>query len=287
MPLQLEFQNFHAKMTKYHPENALALAKASHLAYEYQNGNTIQTTTASWGFHQCYVWDVAGTQSYIALSDEAILAVFCGTNEKIDWLSNLTFRPLQGPVGTVHRGFMNALDCVWPDMLRVIDDYHRQCFSRGQHPPSLWITGHSLGAALATLAVAKLRMEDDRPVNGLYTYGSPRVGDRIFARNFNQEFVAAFRLVNNTDIVTRAPARIMLYSHVGHFLYLDDQKNLHDDIHWWYQFLDICKDAVQDLFDQDIDLSSIVDHRMTEYIAGLTANRAYNPYYPTQVFSQE
>jgi triacylglycerol lipase len=170
-------------------------------------------------------------------------------------------------------------------MLKVIDDYHRQCLSRGQHPPSLWITGHSLGAALATLAVAKLRMEDDRPVNGLYTYGSPRVGDRIFARNFNQEFVAAFRLVNNTDIVTRAPARIMLYSHVGHFLYLDEDKNLHDDIHWWYQFLDICKDAVQDLFDKDIDLGGIVDHRMTEYIAGLVANRAYNPYYPSRLSS--
>jgi triacylglycerol lipase len=279
MPLQSDFQLFNPNVTKYYPENALALAKAAHLAYECRHGNRIQATTEQWGFDTCEVWDRDGTQSYLALSGEAIIAVFCGTNERIDWLSNLTFRPLQGPVGTVHRGFMKALECVWPEMVLMIDDYQQQCLRRGQNPPSLWITGHSLGAALATLAVAKLRMEEDRPVNGLYTYGSPRVGDRIFARNFNQEFVAAFRFVNNTDIVTRAPARIMLYSHVGNFLYLDQNKALHDDIHWWYQFLDTSKGVVQDLLDEKIEIGAIRDHRMTEYLAGLETNRAYNPYF--------
>ena len=53
---------------------------------------------------------------------------------------------------------------------------------------ALWITVHSLGAALATLAVAKLRLEKDEPVNGLYTFGQPRTGDRDFAKNFNADF---------------------------------------------------------------------------------------------------
>jgi triacylglycerol lipase len=278
MPLQSEFQHFNPTITKYNPNNALALAKAAQLAYEYKNGNTIQNTVQSWGFQDCRVWDVKGTQSYIAIGEEAVLAVFCGTNEQLDWRTNLSFTALQGPVGTVHRGFMLALENVWPDMLAAIDDYRQQCKRQGKQIPTLWITGHSLGAALATLAVAKLRMEEDRPLNGLYTYGSPRIGDRIFARNFNLEFKAAFRFVNNTDIVTRVPARLMLYSHVGNFLYLDEHKKLHSDIHWWYQFLDTAEGMVQDLLDGKMEIGAIKDHMMTEYIAGLVANRSYNPY---------
>lgn len=84
-----------------------------------------------------------------------------------------------------------------------------------------------MGAALATLAAAYLRdagrhPDDpkDKPVNGLYTFGCPRAGNRDFERAFNQDSGArAFRFVNNNDIVTRVPPRELDYSHVGKFLY--------------------------------------------------------------------
>ncbi len=116
------------------------------------------------------------------------------------------------------------------------------------------------------------------PVNGLYTYSSPRIGDRIFARTFNQEFKPAFRIVNNNDIVTRVPARLMIFSHVGNFLYLDVEKKLHSDIHWWYQFLDGMEGIADDLFKRKINIDAIGDHKMEQYIAGLEKNRNYNPY---------
>jgi len=40
----------------------------------------------------------------------------------------------------------------------------------------LWVAGHSLGAALATLAAADFAKEGYQPV--VYTLGSPRVGDK-------------------------------------------------------------------------------------------------------------
>ena len=69
----------------------------------------------------------------------------------------------------------------------------------------VWVTGHSLGAALATLATIRLT-NDGIPVNGLYTYGCPRVGEVKFRSLFEENVTArAYRLVNNNDIVARIP----------------------------------------------------------------------------------
>jgi triacylglycerol lipase len=279
MSLELDFQSFNYRTTKYDSENALALAKAAQLAYNYADENKVKQTVESWGFREFFkLWNVNGTQSYVAASEEAIIAVFAGTNEWADWASNLSFFPLMGPIGSVHRGFVLALDQVWSEMYEAIYDCKKKSISDRLPPQTLWITGHSLGAALATLATAKLRMEEDLPVHGLYNFGSPRVGDRIFARNFNLDFQHAYRFVNNTDIVTRVPARLMLYSHVGNFLYLDVEKRLHTDIHWWYQFLDTIEASVEDIVTTNV--GGIADHSMDEYIKGLEQNRSINPYNP-------
>ena len=275
--LKLEFQHFNPYTTKYEPENALALSKAAQLAYSYQDGDPIERTVREWGFTEYFKqWDVDSTQSYIAANQDVIIAVFAGTNEPKDWLSNLGLLPMPGPVGSVHRGFNDALERVWDEMRKAIIDCKKFKVKEHKRPQTLWVTGHSLGGALATLAVAKLRMEEDRTVNGLYTFGSPRVGDRIFARNFNLEFNAAYRIVNNNDVVTRVPGRLMMYSHVGQFLYIDTEKRLHDDIHWWHQFIDTFEGKIDALLEKGLDY--INDHSMSEYIAGLTKNRNNNPF---------
>jgi triacylglycerol lipase len=275
--LRSEFQYFNPYTTKYEPENALALAKASQLAYEYNKGNRIEQTVWEWGLTDYFqLWDVDGTQSYVAANKDIILAVFAGTNEMKDWGSNLGMRPMAGPVGNVHRGFNDALERVWDDMRRAILSCKQFQVRERRRPQTLWIAGHSLGGALATLAVAKLRMEEDRAVNGLYTFGSPRVGDRTFARNFNLEFNAAYRIVNNNDVVTRVPGRLMMYSHVGQFLYIDTEKRLHEDIHWWHQFVDTFEGKIEAIMEKGLDYIS--DHSMSEYIEGLANNRHYNPF---------
>jgi predicted lipase len=116
--------------------------------------------------------------------------------------------------GNVHKGFNDALDEVWKDLLNYIKSIH--CSSR-----SLWMTGHSLGAALATLAAA--RYVD---LQGLYTFGSPRVGDPGFKTHFS---VKAYRVVNNNDIVTAIPLP-GLYRHVGDLWYIDRDGLIHHDL---------------------------------------------------------
>jgi pimeloyl-ACP methyl ester carboxylesterase len=110
-------------------------------------------------------------------------------------------------VGKIHRGFDKALDEVWTDVLADLD----QLTDR-----PLWITGHSLGGALATLAAARYKK-----TQAVYTYGSPRVGDGEFKRRFH---TPAFRFVHHKDVVTKVPPRP--YHHVGQLYRLDAQGRL-------------------------------------------------------------
>jgi hypothetical protein len=81
----------------------------------------------------------------------------------------------------------------------------------------------SLGGALATLAAADLQArrgaDDGNLAICVMNYGSPRVGNRAFARKFNELVPNAFRIVNGADLIARmpkSPSRFRGgYRHVG------------------------------------------------------------------------
>lgn len=86
--------------------------------------------------------------------------------------------------------------------------------------PCLWITGHSLGGALATLFASRVLSEMERgrryKLRGLYTFGSPRVGNEVFKQKFEQlataHGVTVARFRNENDIVARLPK--LFYVHL-------------------------------------------------------------------------
>lgn len=132
--------------------------------------------------------------------------VLRGTNDLRDWLTDFNAIPDSwAGAGLVHQGFARAFDLVWDEVTASLD----------KNVPSdcpLFIAGHSLGAALATLA-ASLR----RP-RALYTFGSPRVGDDDFGEALAG--VRIFRVVNNRDVVTTVPAPVPFH-HVGQLHYIN------------------------------------------------------------------
>ncbi|MDJ0508722.1 MAG: lipase family protein [Crocosphaera sp.] len=262
--------NFNAKTTRYSPWNAYYLGQAAKLVYE--NSNVIQQTTKfKWQLPKYkFIQDLhddddetTGTECFVAGDEKKIIVSFRGTqvSQREDVLTDLNLGFEDGPLGRVHRGFLKAVDSVWEDLIKTINEFQ----DNGQ---SLWFTGHSLGAALAHITVAKFIDDLDRPVYGLYTFGQPRVGDRTFARSFNVEFKSRyFRFVNNNDIVTRIPLRTMRYSHAGNFIYFDSDKVLHTDIHWWYLFVDRVGSVIDDFGEKGLD--SIDDHNISDYLVGL------------------
>ena len=129
-------------------------------------------------------------------------------------MRNFNFLPVEWDQGgKVHKGFKKALDEVWNEL----SDY----LIKEQQDRKIWITGHSLGATLATLAADRYAK-----VQGLYTFGSPRVGDIDFKNDF---LANSYRFVNNNDIVTTVPPGD-LYPHVGELRYIDPDGCIHDNL---------------------------------------------------------
>lgn len=112
----------------------------------------------------------------------------------------------------VHSGFWNAFLPVRDDVVAAIEK--QGGFSRGR---KLWVTGNSLGAALANICAIWLRSEGFS-VWGVYTYASPRCGNDRFRERFKNDFsIECQRWVNDNDIVPMLPpaGKLSDYRHVG------------------------------------------------------------------------
>jgi Lipase (class 3) len=116
------------------------------------------------------------------------------------------------PGGRVHTGFATALS----QIRNELDSARRGIDCK------LLITGHSLGAASATLLASawiSASSTGTNPPIALYTFGSPRVGDAAFVGTLS--LVANARYVDCCDEVTRIPPRLVGYQHVGDPQYID------------------------------------------------------------------
>jgi triacylglycerol lipase len=131
-------------------------------------------------------------------------------NEQADVWSDINFLPVRWEKGgNVHEGFAAALDAVW----ELIAARLRSLPGR-----TVWFTGHSLGAAVATLAADRFGAP-----GGVYTLGSPRVGDDDFVSEFNaRQGGRSFRYVNNHDVVTHVPPSRLGFGHVDSERHFDD-----------------------------------------------------------------
>jgi triacylglycerol lipase len=154
------------------------------------------------GFDAQYVREDS-TDCYVASQKDWVVVAFRGT-EPDEWAdiladANLVLVPWQ--TGAVHLGFKRAFDAVRPRLDSIL-----KTAAQGR---TLWFCGHSLGAALATLAA-----DHYSTTRGVCTFGSPRVGDSTFASGFNAQLAGkSLRYVNDHDVVTHVPLP-PLYKHV-------------------------------------------------------------------------
>ena len=141
------------------------------------------------------------TQNFSVWNPDTVIIAFRGTAELTDAQMDLTMplisHPKSGP-RSVHKGFQTAFLSVQG----LIKHSYNNASGSGKR---LFIAGHSLGGALATLCAAFLHdLHGGNPI-WLYTYGSPRVGSTVFRDCLDALPIRHFRHMNNDDTVTHVP----------------------------------------------------------------------------------
>ncbi|MEO8498912.1 MAG: lipase family protein [Planctomycetota bacterium] len=185
-------------------EAAVLLAHAAELAYA-ADGTIISNWARHQGFDSVATFNRGNVQGFWTTTANVALLAFRGTSNLGQWIRDARLVPVSHPWGLVHAGFRDGVTLVDED-LRGFD----QAATQAEH---VWITGHSLGGALAVLAAARLKLQGITP--HVYTYGQPRVGLGEFAERFHPELPdRLWRFINQSDVVPRVPPGLF-YRHCG------------------------------------------------------------------------
>ncbi len=223
-----------------------------------------------------------GTEGFIAGDEEKIIIAFRGTSEIKDWLTDAASIQKSWSsilnIGKVHSGFFDSLNSVWSLLMEHLQELHTK-------DQRIWITGHSLGGALAALTYATLRLQEPKyELAGAYTFGQPRIGDQVMCQAFDADSKHHFfRVVNNNDIVPRVPSKVVrqvlslalfagkkihdlhTYEHMGTLLYFDANGKLIQDATFMDRLLGRFEGYKNNILKGEINLDSIEDHCMDDY----------------------
>lgn len=148
---------------------------------------------------------------FVARKRDAVYVVFRGTQTPSEWISNMNavLKPYEyGGAGNVHGGFAELYGSIRETVMEAID-------SQGKRR-KIYIAGHSLGAAIATLGVRDIGKDGRNAIKGVYLYGSPRVGDAEYAKEYDRGYRGVtYRIVNSSDLVTSVPPPIPVLGSLG------------------------------------------------------------------------
>jgi hypothetical protein len=181
--------------------------------YKYENDGVSRLRAAlhasGFGVPKPFLSQRGDAQGFGTTAGGVAYVAFRGTqpDSVSDMLADARFglRPWPGG-GRVHHGFRDAFEALHAAINDWLED-------PGHRDLQLVVTGHSLGAAMATI------MAGSYPAASLVTFGSPRVGDAAFVARFAGRDVR--RYVDCTDMVARVPPELLGYAHLAGLRYID------------------------------------------------------------------
>jgi triacylglycerol lipase len=174
--------------------NALYLAHAADIAYHRAPTAAARERLGLKAF--AFRSKLTRARGFLGVCDTHAVLSFRGTDPVTlpNWLTVVAARLVACAdfEGRVHHGFHYALRRTWNQVEAALDE-------AADKP--LFLTGHSMGGALAVLAGCRLA-NARRPATATYTFGAPRVGDHHFCRGYE---LPTYRLVNRLDLVPELP----------------------------------------------------------------------------------
>jgi hypothetical protein len=187
----------------------------------YKKPNLTEKYFRQAGFTSINLLDYEGAQCYLLSNKDTAVIVFRGTEpkQKSDiWADLKTWKKKSQTKGSIHSGFMGETDKVWESVNK---------FVRDNKDKDLYIAGHSLGGAMAS--VASSRLQQHAPLKMTYTYGSPRVGNSSWR---NYQTWSHQRIQNNNDVVTQTPPMLLGFRHHVPSVYINHYGNIRKLTRW-------------------------------------------------------
>lgn len=161
-----------------------------------------------------------------------------GTKDARNWVLDFDVLKTHLSYGVrVHDGFLQSADALLPLVLaELLPSGHGKALMK-----PLRITGHSLGGAVASL-IALFLQREGLPVEAVYTFASPRVGNAAWRQIYTTELgQRSYRVVAAGDLVPLMPGLLDGYRHVGHEILLTPQGIFARPPHWWEIMQDSCR----------------------------------------------
>jgi len=225
-----------------HPMGDIAYTLATCSGYAYSDADTLAMMMARMGLFNSHCRKIVlandamfiNSTAYLVQSEDGRSVILCyrGTSPMnfVDWLLDADVEPekislLLSPNGTpnpdhwVHSGMYRNMRAT---RYKVVEALQRAMDGRSvidddrdpmAHPmEALYITGHSLGGAMAALMALILLVEPayddirDR-LRAVYTFGQPMVGSPAIAEYCEQAGLPLFRYVHSRDVVPHVPPR--------------------------------------------------------------------------------
>ena len=196
---------------------AYTLAKICNAAYEDWPDDEAERRGRdffAWGFTKVSPVKNKKQYAYVLSNDDIVVVAFRGTDDWDDFKKDAWFLSKDWHQGHIHAGFLAALQDLEEDLVATVKTH-------GATSKRLWITGHSLGGAMAVAFGYDCLASLGLPPSGVVTFGQPRCFDRKLgdpvANDLHRKYV---RFVHEHDIIPWLPPPIMPvltagYVHVG------------------------------------------------------------------------
>ncbi len=248
----------HAPKTRFELEKATALALWAKLAYigrnpkdifcqstwiDGQGNEAVKAFSLRWGY-QSYAIECKELRALLAVKlpnandmsqPPHLILSFRGTKTAKNWLTDIN--ATKDKTNERHAGFVKAVQTLWPFIQPIIEKHLKDI-------SHIYVTGHSLGGAMAMIAFDKLWRELNISSSRLflYNFAAPRAGKVAFQQRLDATFSRQlYCIVRTGDPVPTVPTCqgpvVGEYAHAGSLIFLDKMGQLHNSPH--YQLEDI------------------------------------------------
>ena len=211
-PVQTKITDLTSRVTS--PISGMSFFDQSHLFVElsalaYFDPKSAKSWATKIGFPNLTVFGDSEQMALVFSNETDIVVSFRGTYSVIDVATDLDADLSKDGklIGKVHDGFRKRLDILWPKIQPLLDNEKK-----------LWLTGHSMGGAVAAILAVRFAREKGRKVESVFSFGQPRIGDILYVAGVSTPL---HRWVNHVDIVTKLPTPLMGYQHFGKEHYIN------------------------------------------------------------------